>query len=58
MIDERKMLLELISYQKRLVQDGNIEECVTIADIIRWIAEQPQVTKSNRRENTCRNEKI
>lgn len=44
MVDERKMILELISYQERLVRNGNIEDSVPICDIIKWIAEQPQVT--------------
>lgn len=43
MIDERKMVKELIEYQKNIADDGYLEDCVTICDIIRWVVEQPKV---------------
>ena len=42
MVDERKMVKELIEYQEKMVNIGHLEECVTVADIIRWVVEQPK----------------
>lgn len=47
MIDERKMLKELVDYEAKIVENGDLEECVTISDIIRWIVEQPQINTPN-----------
>ena len=43
MVDERKMVIKLIEYEKKLAEQGRLEECVTICDIIRWIVEQPKI---------------
>lgn len=45
MVDERKMVKELIEYQKNIAENGDLEECVTICDIIRWVVEQPKVVQ-------------
>ena len=37
------MVKELIEYQKNIAEDGDLEDCVTICDIIRWVVEQPKV---------------
>ena len=43
MVDERKMVIKLIEYEAKLAEEGRLEECVTISDIIRWIVEQPKI---------------
>ena len=43
MVDERKMIIKLIKYAAKLAEEGRLEECVTISDIIRWIVEQPKI---------------
>ena len=43
MVDERKMVKELIEYQKNIAENGDLEECVTVCDIIRWVVERPKV---------------
>ena len=43
MVDERKMIMKLIEYEAKLAEEGRLEECVTISDIIRWIVEQPKI---------------